>query len=300
MREGEGLFAAAANFSFARFSPLSSVFCLLSVLATVIFPGTLLPMTPYLARIEIFPIKSMDGVAVPQVRVLESGALACDRAHALFDAQNRFINGKRTAAIHRIRTTFDETLSAVTCQAEGDADASTFHLPHQRRELEAWLSHFFQQPVTLATNATAGFPDDTQAAGPTVISTATLETVASWYADLSIDEVRRRFRTNLEIGGVPPFWEDRLFSADGQPVPFTIGDVVLEGVNPCQRCIVPTRDADTGQATPDFQKIFRDQRTATLPEWTHPGRFNHFYRLAVNTNIRGQSGKTLKLGDFIR
>ena len=28
-------------------------------------------MTPYLARIDIFPIKSMDGVAIPQAKVLE-------------------------------------------------------------------------------------------------------------------------------------------------------------------------------------------------------------------------------------
>jgi len=233
-------------------------------------------MTPYLARIDIFPIKSMDGVAIPQAKVLESGALECDRAYALFDAQDRFINGKRAAAIQRLRTRFTSDFSSVTLSQAESAQEVTFHLHNQQQELEAWLSDYFQQPVTLASNLSTGFPDDTEAAGPTVISTATLEAVASWYPGISVEEVRRRFRTNLELGGVPAFWEDRLFSAEGTPVPFTIGDVVLEGVNPCQRCVVPTRSADTGQATSHFQKVFLQKRAATLPEWTHPGRFNHF------------------------
>jgi hypothetical protein len=258
--------------------------------------GTGYAMTPYLARIDIFPIKSMDGVSVPQAMVLASGALACDRAYALLDAQNRFINAKRTAAIQRLRTKFSKDMSSVTCRKEGESEAVTFHLKDQQQELEAWLSDFFEQPVTLASNPSAGFPDDTEAAGPTVISTATLETVASWYPDISVEEVRRRFRTNLELGGVPAFWEDQLFSPEGKPVKFTIGDVVLEGVNPCQRCIVPTRSVETGQATPNFQKVFLQKRAVTLPEWTHPGRFNHFYRLAINTNVNNQPNKTLTIG----
>jgi uncharacterized protein YcbX len=257
-------------------------------------------MTPYLTRIDIFPLKSMDGVSLPQATVLDSGALRCDRAYALVDAQNRFINGKRTAAVHPLRTQFSPDLTVVTCRLEGSTTSVTFHLQHQQRQLETWLSDYFQQPVSLVTNFIAGFPDDTQAAGPTVISTATLAAIAAWYADLSVEEVRRRLRTNLEIDGVPPFWEDQLFSADGEPVQFAIGDVVLAGINPCQRCVVPTRDAVTGEAIPGFQKTFLRQRAATLPDWTHPSRFNHFYRLAVNTNIPDQGGKTLTVGEPVR
>ena len=141
---------------------------------------------------------------------------------------------KRAAAIQRLRTRFTSDFSSVTLSQAESAQEVTFHLHNQQQELEAWLSDYFQQPVTLASNLSTGFPDDTEAAGPTVISTATLEAVASWYPGISVEEVRRRFRTNLELGGVPAFWEDRLFSAEGTPVPFTIGDVVLEGggVNP--------------------------------------------------------------------
>jgi uncharacterized protein YcbX len=253
---------------------------------------------PHLSRIDIFPVKSLDGISVPQIGVLDSGALAGDRTYALFDRQNRFINGKRNAAIHRLRSAFSEDGQSVTLTIDGNNPASTFHLQGQGPELEAWLADYFQQPVALQANYDAGFPDDTDAAGPTVISTATLQAVANWY-DLTLEETRRRFRTNLEIDGVPAFWEDQLFGPDSAPVRFAIGGVVLEGINPCQRCIVPTRDALTGVATDRFQKTFAQQRATTLPDWTHRSRFNHFYRLAVNTNILNQGGKILRVGDSV-
>jgi uncharacterized protein len=255
-------------------------------------------MTPYLTRIDIFPVKSLDGVGVAQATVLGSGALKCDRTYALFDVQNRFINGKRNAAIHRLRTTFSADHQSITLAVDGQEPVANFDLQQQRPALEVWLSDYFQQPVTLRANRDLGFPDDTDAAGPTVISTATLQTVADWYG-LTLDETRRRFRTNLEIDGVPPFLEDQLFSSDGSPVNFAIGDVVLEGINPCQRCVVPTRDTLTGTAAPNFQKTFAQQRAATLPDWAPPQRFNHFYKLAINTNIREQAGQILRVGDSV-
>lgn len=253
---------------------------------------------PHLARIDIFPIKALDGVTVSQGRVLASGVLAGDRTYALFDHRHRFINGKHNQAIHRLRAHFSADLAQLSLHIEGDQAIATFQLNHQRPALEAWLQAYFQQPVTVQSNPETGFPDDTTAAGPTVISTATLTTLASWYPSLTVEDLRRRLRTNLEIDGVPPFWEDQLFGPDPQqPVRFTIGDVTVEGVNPCQRCVVPTRDPSTGAVTPNFQRIFTQQRQATLPPWTHPSRFNHFYRLAINTNIRDQSGQVLRVGD---
>ncbi|NMF83346.1 MOSC N-terminal beta barrel domain-containing protein [Nodosilinea sp. P-1105] len=257
-------------------------------------------MPPHLTRIDLFPVKSLDGVRVPKVTVLNSGALERDRTFALFDAKNRFINGKRNAAIHRLRATFSTDLQAMAIRVDGNEAEHTFHLQTDRSALNAWLSDYFQQPVTVQANDTEGFPDDTEAAGPTVISTATLEAVAAWYPDLTVAEVRRRLRTNLEIGGVPAFWEDQLFGPGATPVSFAIGDVVFDGINPCQRCVVPTRDARTGEVSPNFQRVFTQQRQTTLPPWTHRDRFNHFYRLAVNTNIRNQGGKVLRVGDAVK
>lgn len=255
-------------------------------------------MTPYLARIDVFPIKSLDGVSVPEATVLGRGSLQGDRTYALFDAQDRFIHAKRTASLHTLRASYSPDLTTVTCAKAGLASAS-FRLPEDLEPLADWLGQALQQPVTLRANVEAGFPDDTVASGPTVISTATLEAVARWYPGLTLEDMRRRFRSNLEIGGVPPFWEDRLFSASGAPVAFTVGGVTIDGINPCQRCPVPTRDALTGAETADFQRTFVQQRRATLPSWAAAHRFNHFYRLAVNTVIRHQGGQRLAVGDPI-
>ncbi|MGB3137158.1 MAG: MOSC N-terminal beta barrel domain-containing protein [Nodosilinea sp.] len=252
----------------------------------------------YLTRIDIFPVKSLDGISVPEARILESGALVGDRTYALFNRQNHFINGKHNAAIHRLRSTFSEDRESIALAIAGSDPLVTFRIHEQRLELETWLADYFQEPVFVRENRDLGFPDDTDAAGPTVISTASLEAVAAWY-DLTLEEARRRFRTNLEIDGVPAFWEDQLFGPDSTPLRFAIGNVVLAGINPCQRCIVPTRDTLTGTATDRFQKTFTQQRAVTLPNWTHPSRFNHFYRLAVNTNIVGQGGQILRVGDSV-
>ena len=73
------------------------------------------------------------------------------------------------------------------------------------------------------------------------------------------------------------------------------------GANPCQRCIVPTRDPGTGIALEDFKRIFVQRRTQTLPPWANATRFDNAYRLAVNTRMDSQeAGKTLRVGDGVR
>lgn len=256
-------------------------------------------MTPYLARIDIYPVKSLDGLTVSSAAVLPSGALRGDRAFALFDAAGKFVNGKRHPRIHQVRSQFSEDLTSLRLWTTDATAASTFALTDNSPALAAWFSHYFEQPVTLCHNDEMGFPDDTASPGPTVISTATLRTVADWYG-LDVDEARRRFRTNLEIDGVPAFWEDRLFSANGESVTFQIGAIIFQGINPCQRCIVPTRDSRTGASTENFQKRFSERRVATLPDEVARSRFNHFYRLAVNTRLHPDSPlNSLAVGDAV-
>ncbi|MDA0265779.1 MAG: MOSC N-terminal beta barrel domain-containing protein [Cyanobacteria bacterium] len=255
-------------------------------------------MVAHLVRIDLYPVKSLAGTTVTTAQLLASGALAGDRAYALFDQQGRFVNAKRYAQIHQVRSRVDETLQTLSLWTDATETAMTFDLEPDRAALAAWFSDYFGEPIHLRQNDVMGFPDDTDSPGPTVISTATLQTVADWFG-LSLMDCRQRFRTNLEIGGVPAFWEDQLFSESGDPVPFQIGAVSLQGINPCQRCIVPTRDPATGQPFSGFQKRFTTQRADTLPTTVARSRFNHFYRLAVNTRSTGPGGQTLTVGDRV-
>jgi uncharacterized protein len=255
---------------------------------------------PHLARINLYPIKSLDGLHVETAALQSGGSLEFDRQWAIFDAQGAYVNGKRHAAIHLLRSQFNLQQHTLSLHEQNSQEIATFHLESDRSALETWLSHYFRFPVTVVEDRVIGFPDDRHSPGPTIVSTATLEAIAAWFPELSIDEVRQRFRTNLEIGGVPAFWEDRLFGEADRTVPFRIGDILLEGVNPCQRCIVPTRHPQTGVALPEFQKQFVAQRRSHLPEWATSSRFNHFYRLAVNTRVpASERGKCLQVGDAI-
>jgi uncharacterized protein YcbX len=252
-------------------------------------------MTVALDRITIYPIKSLNGVDVESVTVLPNGALENDRRFALVDADGRCVNGKRTPAIHRVRAEYDLAHLSVRFN-----DTAEFSLRDEQHEIGQWLSTALGIACGLAENPAGGFPDDTDSPGPTLVSTATLECVAGWFADLTLDETRRRFRANLELAGVEPFWEDRLVGPAGTAIPFRVGSVSWLGTNPCQRCVVPSRDAASGEITPAFQKSFAVGRESNLPPWAPRDRFNYFYRLAVNTQLApGQSSARLRVGESV-
>ena len=256
--------------------------------------------SPRLARITIFPVKSLDGLDVQEIRVRGGAGLAHDREYRLVDEEGQTVNAKRYGEkLIALRSTFDLAFGELSLEHLGER--LTARLPRDASDVEHWLSKRLDCSTSLERDPENGFPDDTTATGPTVISRATLSEVGSWFG-LDEAEARRRFRANLEIDGVPPFWEDRLFEADGQTRRFQIGNVVLEGVNPCARCAVPSRDSRTGEILDKaFAKTFADKRKQALPSWAEASRFDHYYRLAVNTLLpKSENGKTLQRGDEVR
>jgi hypothetical protein len=255
---------------------------------------------PTVSRLFIHPIKSFDRLSVPEARLLSGGSFAHDREFALFDRDGNFVNGKRTPRVHLIHAEYDLGKFTVTLCDRKRHDARTFHLLEERARLEVWFSDFFGFPVTVKRNTLTGFPDDTDSPGPTLISVATLEEVSSWFPELTREQASRRFRANIEIANVPAFWEDRLFGGPNTTVEFTVGPVKIYGVNPCQRCVVPSRHPETGDLIHGFQKTFSEKRKATLPTWVTPARFNHFYRLSINTRVApSEAGKLIRVGDEV-
>ena len=257
--------------------------------------------TPRLARIQLHPIKSLDAIEVPEARIGPNGGLEFDRAWALYTVDGRWVNAKRTAAIHRIRAAYPPDLKSVTLSAPGDSRkmyVAKLAFPGDTERAADWFSAYFEQQI-IVRYAREGFPDDGLAPGPTIISTASLKTVCEWFPEISLEEARLRFRASLEIEGVPAFWEDQLFAeSESNVVRFRMGDVAFEGSNPCARCAVPSRDPRTGVIILDFTRRFSDKRRAKIPPWTPELRFDHYFRLAVNTRVPStESGKLLRLGD---
>jgi uncharacterized protein YcbX len=252
-----------------------------------------------LTRIRIYPIKSLDGVDVDHGRLQGLGGLTGDREYRIVDELGRVINTKREGeTITRIRARFGSNGRVVNLAKEGSE--GRFWLPDDMSELSFWLGAQFGETVRVERAATTGFPDDTDASGPTIISRATLLEVASWFL-WDEEEARRRFRANLEVDGVPAFWEDSLFAEKGEQRIVAIGGAGIEAVKPCARCTVPSRDPDTGRIEdPGFARTFAERRRETLPSWARASRFDHFYRLAVNTRIPvARAGKTITVGDRV-
>jgi len=270
-----------------------------------------LQAAPHLVNIRLHPIKSLDPVSVPEARISPSGGLALDRAWALYSVDGKWVNGKRTPAIHLIRAAYSANLREVSLSVPGDRreiPTRTFAFPEAHEDVAEWFSVFFEQQIIVRYSEN-GFPDDSLANGPTIISTASLESVCNWFSPnpkgfpgITVDEARQRFRTTLEINGVPAFWEDQLFGEDERSVVrFRIGEVNFEGSNPCARCPVPPRNPQTGEILGGFQKRFTQLRESTLPPWSPRPRFDHFYRLATNTRVAPtESNKLLRVGDPLR
>lgn len=244
-------------------------------------------------------MKSLPGCSVRTAAVLPNGALAFDRRWAFVDAQQRFWNAKRSAAVHRIQCKFDPS-SRELCISHPDFGSVAWQPGLDAAEIEELVSTVVGERAFLVENADGGFPDDTDSPGPTFLSTATLETIAAWFPGLTADSVRKRLRANIELGDVEPFWEDRLFASAGAVRPFRVGSLLFGGVNPCQRCVVPSRDPKTGDVWTGFSKVFATQREAELPGWADRSHFNHFYRASVNTRLLQSTGGVVHVGDRVK
>jgi uncharacterized protein YcbX len=264
------------------------------------------PRAAWLANIRLHPVKGLDPVGVPEARIGPHGGLALDRVWALFAADGQWINGKRAPAIHHIRAEYDPLVSSLTLSISGEAGKrkklkpARFAFPADHERAAAWFSDYFDQPV-IVRYIPEGVPDDGLAPGPTIVSTASLQKVCDLFPGLDLQEARERFRTTLEIDGVPAFWEDQLFGEEeNYVVRFKIGEVAFEGSNPCARCPVPPRNPRTGEELIGFQKKYSDMRRNSLPPSSPAARFDHYYRLATNTRVpSSEQGKLLRAGDAL-
>ncbi len=265
--------------------------------------------TAWLANLRLHPIKGLDPVSVPEARIGPNGGLELDRVWVLNTVDGRWINGKRNPAIHHIRAEYDPLITSVKLSVSANAAQSgplraippaRFAFPGDYQRAAKWFAEYFGQNVVVH-HVPEGVPDDGLAPGPTIVSTASLQRVCDAFPGIDLAQARERFRTTLEIDGVPAFWEDRLFGENpNYAVRFRIGDVAFEGSNPCARCPVPPRNPRTGKEIVGFSRTYSELRRVSLPAWSPVERFDHFYRLATNTRVpSSEQGKPLRVGDTV-
>ena len=257
-------------------------------------------LKPKVCRITIYPIKSLDGISLQKGMITKGGCLLHDREYAIADLDGNFIIGKTNPLVHSLRSLINFENEEISFRRQGEVKWHQFHLQKERSAIDSYLTSFFKIPSTLLQNKEGRFMDIPDISGITILSTSSLTSISEWFNNMELEETRKRFRATIEIEGTIPFWEDHLFSKEGTGIEFTLGEVTLFGMSPRARCVVPTRNPESGEIIHGFPKVFAKHRASDLPKWSTLKEHGHHYYLTVNCYIPNtEIGKWIQIGDEV-
>ena len=230
-----------------------------------------------IASIHIYPVKSLGGFSVQQVRLTDRG-LELDRRWMLMDEAGRFISQREIpamACLHcapmggRFRITDVRNGSTLdmpwTLEEGGQVRARVWNdsvdLLLGTGEQHQWCSNALGRRVRMAympdrtVRRTDPHYADTRVAlndafPALIISQASLDDLN---ARLETPVPMERFRPNFVIAGGDPYQEDRWTD-------FTIGEVRFKCVKPCARCVIPTTDQQTGMRSQEPSRTLATYR----------------------------------------
>lgn len=221
-------------------------------------------MSTGLASIHVYPVKSLGGYSVPEVRLTDRG-LERDRRWMLIGPDGRFLSQRECAAMACLHCGPHGNGFRVTDSRNGN----TVNLPWTLNDGEhvpaivwddplqlllgpahvhAWFSEALQRPVRLAymPDSTVRTTDARYAEVPVALNDAFPALIIS---QASLDDLNlrlaapvpmERFRPNFVIAGGKPFQED-----DWKEI--SIGAVRFAIVKPCARCVIVNTDQQNGE-----------------------------------------------------
>lgn len=218
-----------------------------------------------LSHINIFPVKSLDGYS-PEKAVVEKRGLQYDRRWLITEPDGTFMTQRTNAKMALLKATIEDdflvisekqnlqNLVKIGLTTEGVDVAvtvwnDTVSASRTTTEADEFLSNFLGKScfLTKMNDKNDRRVDEAYNLGDDIVS------FADGYPFLIIGENSmrdlnerldvplsiRRFRTNFIFSGGAPFAEDMFKN-------FKIGDVDFVGVKPCARCVLTTRDPDSG------------------------------------------------------
>jgi len=233
-------------------------------------------------RIAFAPVKALHVVESDEVELTFTG-VAGDRRFWLVDAGGRLANNKRYPQLLRVHAEWDEGTRELRLafpdgsRVEGvvepgePVEAELYGQPHASRAVPGpWqdaLSGYVGEPLTLLWSERGAVDRGVGGGAVTVISRGSLERLRREAgAEGPVDG--RRFRMLFEIDGVGEHEEDEWF---GHRV--SIGDAVIAPVGNVGRCVVTTKNPDTGVTDLDTLNTLadyrREGRTEPLPFGVH-------------------------------
>jgi len=257
-------------------------------------------MNATISKIRIYPIKSLGHIELNEAEI-GTHSLKDDRRFAMVDHTGRYVNGKRLSKVNQLKTVYDLTNNTITLGGRESEYHQTFELVEGNEKLDQFLSEFFDLPINLKENFSGDFMDIPKVSSLTIVSESSLKALQKDINRHSLESLRLRFRTNVELSGVEAFWEERLFQQPDVGVQFFMGDVEMIGMSPRARCNVPPQDPFTGEMDYRFVKHMvesRNQHTLSAKDLEAYGRTTYFLTVIVYLP-KSQAGKILKVNDKI-
>ncbi|HXH96195.1 MAG TPA: MOSC N-terminal beta barrel domain-containing protein [Gaiellaceae bacterium] len=247
-------------------------------------------MAARVARISIAPVKALGLVHPDEVELSQSG-VAGDRRFWLCNSEGRLVNCKTHGELMLVRVAWDEETRRLALAFPGGETiedvvepgqpvaAVLYGLPHPSRSVAGpWqdaLSRYAGEPLTLLWSDEGAVDRGVGDGAVTLVSQASLERLREEArSEEAVDG--RRFRMLFEIDGVRAYEEDEWIGAR-----VAVGDAVVSPVGDVGRCVVTTRNPDTGVSDLETLKVLaryrREGRTEPLPLGVHgtvvvPGR----------------------------
>jgi uncharacterized protein YcbX len=263
-------------------------------------------VTATVSQLNIYPVKSLRGIALDSARASERG-LEHDRRFMVVGPDGVFFTQRD---IPKMATVWTEVAGAELRLAAPDRDEISLPLVPvngERMRVEVWnsecdaiapspdadrwLSGYLERPCRLVY-----MPDSTRrVSDPRHAGPGKLVGFADGYAFLVASEASlaalnarlarpvpiSRFRANIVIAGTPPFAEDDW----GE---FAAGSAVLRMAKPCGRCQVTTTDQATGEVT-------GPEPLLTLGEW----RGSEEYGARFGMNAVSVAAGDIRVGDTV-
>lgn len=245
------------------------------------------------------PVKGMRLEAVDAIELGELGARG-NRAFYLIDERGSMVNAKRLGALHTIVPSYDLDAGTLALRFPDGARVAgtveygdvlqTRFLSSQRaaRELRgpwsAALSSYFDQPLRVVAPEVGA--DRGRAGATSIISRASLRRLAEVAERDSVDA--RRFRMLIEIEGVSAHEEDGWI---GRRI--RVGEATLRMHGNIGRCLVTSRDAETGEIDLPTLDLLRDYRGEL--ESSEPLPFGIYGEVVAGGDVR--LGDPVELAD---
>ncbi|HMJ07438.1 MAG TPA: MOSC domain-containing protein [Pyrinomonadaceae bacterium] len=260
-----------------------------------------------LSEINLYPIKSLKGIAVSEAAVEDRG-LRFDRRWMLVDEKRQFITQRECPAMAAVMITLgDDHLRASVDGRSIDvpfdngsnktATVQIWSSSVKAKDYDEEINDWFSQTLGISCSLVS-MPETTRREVNPLYAVRKFKDTVSFadgypfmlIGEASLDDLNsrletpipmNRFRPNFVVAGTEAFAEDTWKK-------IRIGDMVFHVVKPCERCVIPTIDQASGIKT-------GKEPLATLSNY----RNTNGKVLFGQNLIADRSGGVIKRGDTV-